>query len=356
MTFDDRQYHVLNRYRRFSSLLAVRKTASIRRFFIWYWCFFGGSIVALLFLPWQQTVIGDGSVIAYSPDERRQIISAPIYGRVSRWRVTEGMRVEKGDIIVDLEDNDPDIIDRIKIEKEAAERRLKAAHAALETANRNVSRQEALLKRGISSPLALEQARLNYNRYLVEESNAAAELARVEVKFSRQLSQSVAAPITGTILKANIGQGGHQVKQGDLLAVLVPDTESRAVELLVAGNDMPLLEQGRHVRLQFEGWPAIQFSGWPSVAVGTFGGEIGFIDAADDGHGRFRVLVFPAKGEKWPDTRYLRQGVRTKGWVVLDTVLVGYELWRRFNGFPPMVRHPKNVTKNEYIPAEKGSK
>ena len=38
-------------------------------------------------------------------------------------------------------------------------------------------------------------------------------------------------------------------------------------------NDMPMLQTGRRVRLQFEGWPALQFSGWPSIAVGTFGGN-----------------------------------------------------------------------------------
>jgi hypothetical protein len=26
-----------------------------------------------------------------------------------------------------------------------------------------------------------------------------------------------------------------------------------------------------------------------------------------------------------------------KGWVLLDTVPLGFELWRQFNGFPPTV-------------------
>ena len=343
MTFERSNYFVLNRYRRFSTLINVRMRESYRSFFIWYWIILGGGLIGFLILPWQQTVSGAGSVIAYSPNERRQVISAPIDGRVDRWRVNEGGRVEKGDIIVDLQDNDPDIVERIRLERDAVQKRVDAAHSALETASRNVNRQEILIKKGLSAPLGLEQARLNYNRYLVEEANAAAELARMDVKLSRQLSQVVTAPITGTILKVYAGQGGQQVKQGDLLAVLVPETDSRAVELWVHGNDMPLLSKGRHVRLQFEGWPAIQFSGWPSVAVGTFGGEIGFLDAADDGLGSFRVLVFPTENELWPDSRYLRQGVRTKGWVVLEQVLLGYELWRRFNGFPPSLRRPNQA-------------
>jgi hypothetical protein len=30
--------------------------------------------------------------------------------------------------------------------------------------------------------------------------------------------------------------------------------------------------------------------------------------------------------------------VRANGWVLLDSVRLGYELWRRFNGFPPTVQ------------------
>lgn len=340
MTFEEKRLRVLRRYRRFSTLIDVRRQLSYRAYFVWYWVILGGGGIALMFLPWQQSVAGTGSVIAYSPDERRQLISAPIDGRVERWHVAEGVKVSKGDVIVDLVDNDPGIVERLRAEREATQRRLDAAREALETAGRNVDRQEKLLRQGLSSSLGLEQARLNYNRYLGEEASAVAELARMEVKLSRQLSQSVTAPTSGTILKATTGQGGQLVKQGELLAVLVPDSDSRAVELWVHGNDMPLLSTGRHVRLQFEGWPAIQFSGWPSVAVGTFGGHIGFIDAADDGHGRFRVVVFPDVAGEWPDSQYLRQGVRVKGWAVLEQVFLGFELWRRFNGFPPALPGP----------------
>jgi multidrug efflux pump subunit AcrA (membrane-fusion protein) len=349
VTFERSNYHVLNRYRRFSTLINVKPRDNYRRFFVWWWFVVGGSLVGFLLLPWQQTVTGAGSVIAYSPNERPQVISAPVDGRVDRWLVPEGAHVKQGDVIVELIDNDPEIVPRIKLERDAVVKRVEAAKSALETADKNVNRQETLIKKGLSAPLGLEQARLNYNRYLVEEANAIAELARMDVKLARQLSQSVTAPISGTILKVEAGQGGQLVKQGDNLAILVPETSSRTVELWVRGNDMPLLSKGRQVRLQFEGWPAIQFSGWPSVAVGTFGGEIGFIDAADDGNGGFRVLIFPTDKEPWPDSRYLRQGVRVKGWVLLEQVFLGFELWRRFNGFPPSLQKPHMADKDAPI-------
>jgi len=95
---------------------------------------------------------------------------------------------------------------------------------------------------------------------------------------------------------------------------------------------------GNLVRLQFEGWPALQFSGWPSIAVGTFGGRVLLVDPTDNGKGKFRVLVESDPGDDpWPSRRFLRQGVRANGWVLLNIVPIGYELWRQFNGFPPVI-------------------
>ena len=49
------------------------------------------------------------------------------------------------------------------------------------------------------------------------------------------------------------------------------------------------------------------------------------------------VIVPDPEDEPWPEPRYLRQGVRANGWVLLDTVSLGFELWRQLNGFPPTV-------------------
>jgi multidrug efflux pump subunit AcrA (membrane-fusion protein) len=266
----------------------------------------------------------------------------------------------------------------------AAERALEAAQAAHRTARLNLERQQKLAAGGLTATRSVELAELEAVRTSTEEERARmalsaarseetalsadqgrvgndvgasvedarasrasalaevaagqAELARLDVRLARQRTQEVRAPMDATVLRLVGGVGGEVLKAGDPLLVLVPDTESRAVELWMEGNDVPLLSEGRHVRLQFEGWPAVQFSGWPSVAVGTFGGRVALIDATDDGKGRFRILVVPdAEDEPWPSASFLRQGVRVNGWVFLNRVKLGYELWRRFNGFPPVV-------------------
>lgn len=231
-------------------------------------------------------------------------------------------------------------------EFELAERDLEVARTAARSAEASVtatSNEVQALETEIAEIRTDTQARIESARAALNDARGQAEdtrasLAKIEVQISRQQSQLVTAPRDGTVFRLVANQGGEIVKAGDPLLTLVPDTQERAVELWVDGNDAPLISAGSNVRLQFEGWPAVQFAGWPSVAVGTFGGRVAMVDATDDGQGRFRMLVVPDEtDEAWPDVRFLRQGVRAKGWVLLNQVALGYEIWRQLNGFPPVV-------------------
>jgi hypothetical protein len=164
------------------------------------------------------------------------------------------------------------------------------------------------------------------------------EKREVEIKLGELDRLIIEAPRDGTIFRLPVYERGQTVKEGDALFTIVPDSSDHAVELWISGNDTPLVSPGDHVRLQFEGWPALQFAGWPSVAVGTFGGEVVAVDATDDGTGKFRLQVRPdPDDEPWPSERFLRQGVRANGWVMLSQVPLWYEIWRQLNGFPPVV-------------------
>jgi len=388
------------------------------------------SVAALTLTPWQQNIPGAGRVIAFSPEERMQRIEAAVDGRIVAWHVVEGSQVRKGDPIVELVDNDPAILERLREERDqivrtieqgdararalgdriaglvetqasavtaaglreqmarervtAAEQGLAAARAARMTADLNLERQRALSAKGLTSTRNVELAVLEATtraadvdraaatlnaarseaasleaelqrttadaRARVDEAKASlasarselakarAELAKMEVRLARQQTQRVTAPMDGTVLRVLARQSGELLKAGSPLAVIVPASSKDVVELWIDGNDMPMVMPGNLVRLQFEGWPALQFSGWPSIAVGTFGGRVLLVDPADNGKGKFRVLVEPDPADDpWPSRRFLRQGVRANGWVLLNIVPIGYELWRQFNGFPPVV-------------------
>ncbi|MBT8465832.1 MAG: HlyD family efflux transporter periplasmic adaptor subunit [Myxococcales bacterium] len=224
--------------------------------------------------------------------------------------------------------------------------KLASANAKLAASKNRLAQSRAALRRVIASTEAeVENAEASWRSAETEVASTNAALARLDVGISRQQAQTITAPLDGTILRVVGRLGGEQVSQGEVLAVLVPLTEDRAVELYVDGNDAALIKPGSPVRLQFEGWPAVQFSGWPSVAVGTFGGRVAFVDASDDGRGDFRIVVVPdAADSPWPAASYLRQGVLAKGWVLLKRVSLGFEIWRQFNGFPPTTDPPPMAT------------
>lgn len=222
---------------------------------------------------------------------------------------------------------------------EIARTSVESADAALKVAQNEQRATEVELQRiRTESESKIDSARAAMNEAKGQVQEALASLAKLDVSISRQQSQLVLAPREGFVFRLQASQDGEIVKAGDSLMVLVPKTDKPSVELLIDGNDAPLVRTGSPVRLQFEGWPAVQFVGWPSVAVGTFGGRVALIDSTDNGKGQFRLLVVADEAEpKWPDSRYLRQGVRAKGWVLLNRVKLGYEVWRQLNGFPPVI-------------------
>lgn len=392
--------------------------------------FFVLAVIALIFTPWQQSVSGMGHVSALTPVERVQAISAPVEGRVARWHVTEGVHVREGQLIVELTDNDPMILDRLRNERLAVNERLmmvegrasahqerlgrlqesktnavnaaanrvrmaaerivqneqalRAAEERLTVARLNIERQKSLRDRGLASQrmvelaqqefataeaevrraaaalnaartekqaleddlrkvtadadAAIESERAALNLARAEIANIRAELQRVDSRLARQQTLRIYAPRNGTVLRLLAQPNSELLKGGEPVALFVPDAGQPTVELWLDGMDMPLVQVGDKVRLQFNGWPAIQFVGWPAVAVGTFGGVVRLVDAAETKGGKFRILVTPdPEDDPWPSSRYLRQGVQAKGWVLLRQVTLGWELWRRFNGFPPVI-------------------
>lgn len=217
-----------------------------------------------------------------------------------------------------------------------------------------------ILKTELDQYAAIENARASADSAQSDLNKLDKEITDLRIKINQTGTLNVIAPRDGIVFRLQATEGTY-LKAGSPLCTIVPESDDLVVEMWVDGNDMPLirerevtpdgsvLEMGSPVRLQFEGWPAIQFAGWPSVAIGTFGGEVIFVDAMDNGNGQFRVLVAPnpdkitdAKGNtdeiSWPAAPVMRQRVAAQGWVLLERVPLWFEVWRQLNGFPPSVR------------------
>ncbi len=417
-----------------SSARTPRLISTLARACLWL---FLATPPALLLTPWQQTITGAGRVVAFAPLERQQTVEAPVSGRIVQWQAREGARVKAGDVLMEIADIDPEQLERLSRQREAAAAKLAAkeeelrayrlqidnlittrdlqaataqyrldvarqralsaseaiasARATLDAAAVQTERLQRLLgdglvskrdfevaeRDGIVARRSLNSAQQALNAALAEQRAAEAEIGRIradaqaridsatasanktrseledsrssllksEIDLSRQQSQVVKAPRDGSILRLVANPQSSIVKQGDPLLVLVPDVELKAVELWVDGNDAWLIMPGRHARMQFEGWPAMQFQGWSELAVGTFGGTVAFVDSTNNDKGKFRVLIVPDPADRpWPSERFLRQGTRVQGWVLLNRVTMGYELWRKLNAFPPEITAEKPAT------------
>ena len=244
---------------------------------------------------------------------------------------------------------------RAQADFQQAEAAVRKAEAQVQTALND----QAAAKARVDNVANAEQAKIEEIKSKREKARAELNLARKDLvdartALERQKTQTIVAPRSGYIQRVAAATSAELISQGSELLELVPDTAELAVELWVRGVDAPLITPGREVRLQFEGTPAVQFVGWPSVAVGTYGGVVAFVDAHGNQDGMFRVLVSPDPADQpWPDRPQIRQGTRANGWLLLDSVSLGYEIWRNLNAFPPSVRSKPDPSAGTPAPTAK---
>ncbi|GMN03006.1 efflux RND transporter periplasmic adaptor subunit [Erythrobacter sp. MTPC3] len=306
-------------------------------------------IAFLLFVPWVQTTGGQGVVTTLNPDERQQNINAAVSGRIEEWFVRDGSAVLKGDPIARIADIDPQLVQRLQAERQQVLIQLQAVQNALATAQIDQRRMQELFEAGLSARRDYEQAQIRVQEMRGRVAEAQANLTRADTALSRQSEQLIVAPRDGFIQSVNAGDAATLVSAGDVLASFVPETSERVIEIFVDGRDVGLIQQGEEARIQFEGWPAVQFSGWPSVAIGTFEGVVTSVDQSAQADGRFRVLIAedPNAEFAWPEERYARYGAAVRAWVLLETVPVGYEIWRQLNNFPPELPAAANTAQGQ---------
>lgn len=274
---------------------------------------------------------------------------------------------------------------RLKVKSDSAD--LVAVNRNFEISKERLERGESMYKDGTISLVDLESRRLKFQEdqaKVVSQNqklgisrneliNARIELSSVEAEYQKDIAKSfsdrssalssladgeselsklhnkyenirirrdqyvVHAPQDGYVVKTLKAGIGETIKEGESIVTLQPNQPELAVELYVKAMDLSLITPGRHVRLEFDGWPALQFSGWPGTSVGTFGGEVAIIDRVNSKNGEYRLLIKPnqqgSENEIWPTQ--LRIGSGVNGFVMLKDVPIWWEIWRQLNGFPP---------------------
>ena len=97
--------------RNHQSLDMVKPARSGRRIAILLIFIVASVVLGLIFIPWQQTVTGYGTVSVFSAMDRPQNIEAQISGRLVNWNIQEGQVVAAGDVIAELDDIDSKFLD-----------------------------------------------------------------------------------------------------------------------------------------------------------------------------------------------------------------------------------------------------
>lgn len=227
---------------------------------------------------------------------------------------------------------------------------------------RNQSMQSALAKRTsaeikftntktdlVNANIELSSAQQEYAEKLfkIQGDRAAAqseiasgqgEVAKLKNQYANYRVRSgmyyLLAPQDGQVVQAARAGINEVIKEGEILATIIPKHFNYAVEIFVRPVDLPLISLGRKVRLMFDGFPAIVFSGWPAASYGTFGGVVTAIESNVSVNGKFRILVAEDTSDReWPKELKLGTGANTIA--LLKDVPIWYELWRNINGFPP---------------------
>lgn len=353
--------------------------------------------------------VKQGDTILFLSEIKENYLDPDLVGRTNKQLKNKELSVVSyGDKISALDNRIDALIETGKLKLQQAKIKLSQSYLKLKTdsiefhttqinthiAEQQYERFEKLYKDNLKSLTELESRKLAYQRaqasqiaaqqkYLQSANDiidARVEYQSVEAKFKDEIAKAesdkfstlsslydtevdviklqnqaanysirngmyyVLAPQDGIVTKVLSSGIGETIKQGESLATIMPKNYDLAIEMLVQPVDLPLLKKGQKVRVQFDGWPAMVFSGWPNTSFGTFGGEIFAIDNFANEEGMFRVLVSPNRKEKeWPDA--LRVGGGSKSMILLGDVLVGYELWRKINGFPPNFYEKKKIEK-----------
>lgn len=226
---------------------------------------------------------------------------------------------------------------RIK-SQQANAKKVAAKNYWLENKNELVSLR--IEKGNTNSKFQNDYAKIASDKFTTETDKFDTEstISKMENQFRnyevRQGFYVITAPQTGYVTKIYVQGIGETVKEGESIVSFMPADIDLAVEIYVEPIDLPIVHKGQHVRLQFDGWPAIVFSGWPGASYGTYGGEVYAIDQFISPNGKYRVLVRPdVREHEWP--KALRVGGGSKAMLLLENVPIWYEIWRKINGFPP---------------------
>lgn len=176
----------------FPALLLIRSNALVRRISRWTFVALALSILAMIFVPWQQTSKASGRVIAFDPQERPQQVKSTAKGIVVNIMqdLREGTFVTTEDVIFEIEPLAKDAQSQMEDQVRQQKLKLETAENKLELAKQSVDLQklagDAIIQSAVESVEAAK-AKVSQSKEKVEGYDASVERTRLDYDRSAKL-------------------------------------------------------------------------------------------------------------------------------------------------------------------------
>jgi HlyD family secretion protein len=198
-------------------------------------------------------------------------VSSQINGRVWRVAVREGDRVQRGQVLVEI---DPiplrTQLDSLQASLQAARQQAESARLTLEQTRRNWDRARELFGQGLLTKEALEKAQTEWEIRQREYAVAQQRLRELEAQLERLRHDyeqvRVTSPIDGWVIGVYVEEGETVVVSiagigGERPLVRVADLTRWKVRLEVDENDIVQVRVGQPVRITIDALPDREFWG-----------------------------------------------------------------------------------------------
>lgn len=217
--------------------------------------------------------------------ERKIVLKAEISGAIKKLNVEEGLHVKKGDLLVELDDQEY----RLRLERQEALRLSALSLLFLENqfaplgsepkgpdpeklkrAKEEFSKAESLFNKGLISGADFEKAQKDYELFLIETGMKKGEImaaskgltqAEVDVKIARmELEKTkMRAPFFGIITGIKVSPEEH-IETGREILTLVDISEIKVIAKVLE-SEIGKMKVGREVDLRFSAYPQKVFKG-----------------------------------------------------------------------------------------------
>lgn len=215
----------------------------------------------------------------YVVAERKAALASKTTGRLVWLGVEEGSRVEKGQVVARLENEDlTAALAQTRAGLNASKENLQASLAELEDARADFNRKKTLLEKGFITKSAFDQAEAR-----LKKAQAGAEASRAQVNAGRAAARGaevslgytyIRAPFSGVVLTKNADIGDILSPLGaaanaKAAVVTIADLDTLQVEVDVAESNISKVKMGMPAEIQLDAFPDKRFPGKVHMIVPT---------------------------------------------------------------------------------------